>query len=258
MEISWFLGQLLSKSAIRHSLGSTSCHPVTGIHDDHEAFMHCEWHNMTEPSGCFCQCNRNSVCRFCTVLCPNFGLVVIIYLSTPTVKSWWNQWLSIVACHSNSWWRWWCDGLKATVTLTRLQVTTALIVIYFPIVVVEISVQFLRYLWLKLLRLTAQIAYSSGFKWLYLICWISCFGHFVFMCHLSTFLSHLDNFSSFFFPVFFGGFQWDIYASMWGHYGSKVMGVYSRPLSKTLGSTTDLFWWYKLFYLWRFVPHLFF
>jgi hypothetical protein len=109
MEISWFLRQLLSKSAIRHSLGSTSWHPVTGIHDDHEAFMLCEWHNMTEPSGCFCQCNRNAVCRFCTVFCPNFGLV-IIYLSTPTVRSWWNQWLSIVACHSNSWWRWWSEG----------------------------------------------------------------------------------------------------------------------------------------------------
>jgi hypothetical protein len=66
-------------------------------------------HNMTEPSGCFCQCNRNSVCRFCTVFCPNFGLV-IIYLSTTTVRSWWNQWLSIVAYHSNSWWRWWSEG----------------------------------------------------------------------------------------------------------------------------------------------------
>jgi hypothetical protein len=71
--------------------------------------MRCKWHNMTEPSGCFCQCISNSVCRFCTVFCPNFGLV-IIYLSTSTLRSWWNQWLSIVACHSNSWWRWWSEG----------------------------------------------------------------------------------------------------------------------------------------------------
>lgn len=34
---------------------------------------------------------------------------------------------------------------------------------------------------------------------------------------------------------------------MWGHYGSKVMGVYSRPLSKVLGLTTNLLWWCRPF-----------
>jgi len=32
-----------------------------------------------------------------------------------------------------------------------------------------------------------------------------------------------------------------------GHYGSKVMGLYSRPLSKALNPTIDLFWWYRPF-----------
>jgi hypothetical protein len=152
MEIFWFF----SKSAIRHSFGSTSWQPVTGIHDDHEAAMLCEWHNMTEPSVCFCQCNRDSVCRFCTVFCTNFRLV-ILYLSTPTVRSWWNQWLSIVACHSNSWWRW--------QSLSRgYKLQLHLLSYYFPIVVAEISLQFLRYLWLELTRLTAlSLVFVFGF-----------------------------------------------------------------------------------------------
>jgi hypothetical protein len=46
---------------------------------------------------------------------------------------------------------------------------------------------------------------------------------------------------------FFGEFQQENYASLWEHYGSKVMGIYSGPLSEVLGSTTNLFWWYKPF-----------
>jgi hypothetical protein len=32
---------------------------------------------------------------------------------------------------------------------------------------------------------------------------------------------------------------------MWGHYGSKIMGVFSRPFSKVSSSTIDILWWYK-------------
>jgi len=32
--------------------------------------------------------------------------------------------------------------------------------------------------------------------------------------------------------VFFGKFQQQIYVCMWGHYGSKVMGVHSGPFSE--------------------------
>jgi hypothetical protein len=73
----------------------------------------------------------------------------------------------------------------------------------------------------------------------------SCIEHFVFMCYSSTFLSHLDNTS--FLHVFLGEFQQESYAGLWGHYGSKVMKIYSRPLIKMLGLTTNLFWWYKPF-----------
>jgi len=34
---------------------------------------------------------------------------------------------------------------------------------------------------------------------------------------------------------------------MWGHYGSKVMGVYSGPFSGVLGLIINFLWWYKLF-----------
>ncbi len=73
----------------------------------------------------------------------------------------------------------------------------------------------------------------------------SCFGHFVFMCSSSTFLFDMDNTSSFFFFVSFGGFWWESYACIWGHYGSKIMGVFSGPLSEALNLTTDIIWWYR-------------
>jgi hypothetical protein len=44
------------------------------------------------------------------------------------------------------------------------------------------------------------------------------------------------------------------YACMWGHYGSKIMGIFSRPLSKPSSSTTDILWWYKLFLYGRLCP----
>ncbi len=51
------------------------------------------------------------------------------------------------------------------------------------------------------------------------------FGHFVLMCSSSTFLSHIDNTSFFFFLVYFGQFRQKCYAGIWGHYGFSFVGV---------------------------------
>jgi len=32
---------------------------------------------------------------------------------------------------------------------------------------------------------------------------------------------------------------------MWGHYGSRIMGVFSRPFKKASSLTTDILWWYR-------------
>jgi hypothetical protein len=32
---------------------------------------------------------------------------------------------------------------------------------------------------------------------------------------------------------------------MWGHYGSKIMGVFLKPFNEALGLTTNILWWYK-------------
>ncbi len=74
---------------------------------------------------------------------------------------------------------------------------------------------------------------------------IGCIGHFFLMCHSSTFLFH-SNSTSFLF-VSFGKFQQKHFAGMWGHYGSRVMGVYLGPLNKALGPTTNHLWWYMPF-----------
>jgi hypothetical protein len=58
-----------------------------------------------------------------------------------------------------------------------------------------------------------------------------CFGHFVLMCNLLIFLFHTDNIY-FFLLVSFGRFRRKSYVNMWGHYGSKIMGVFSRPFNK--------------------------
>ncbi len=80
------------------------------------------------------------------------------------------------------------------------------------------------------------------------------FGHFVLMCSSSTFLSHIDNTSSLFLPIFFGKFQQEIYASMWGHYESKIVGEFSRPFSEALGLTIDILWWYTPYFYGRVCP----
>jgi hypothetical protein len=55
----------------------------------------------------------NSGQIFCIMVCPGFGLL-IIYLSTPTVRSSQSQWVVMAALHCYSWWRWWSDTLWAT------------------------------------------------------------------------------------------------------------------------------------------------
>jgi hypothetical protein len=45
---------------------------------------------------------------------------------------------------------------------------------------------------------------------------------------------------------------------MWGHYGSMIVGVFSRPLNKASGSTTDILWWYRPFLYGRLCPICFF
>jgi hypothetical protein len=34
---------------------------------------------------------------------------------------------------------------------------------------------------------------------------------------------------------------------MWGHYGSKIVGVFLGPLNEVSNLTTDILWWYKPF-----------
>jgi hypothetical protein len=41
------------------------------------------------------------------------------------------------------------------------------------------------------------------------------------------------------------------------HYGSRIMGVFLRPLNEALGSITDIFWWYKLNIMEDYAPYAF-
>jgi hypothetical protein len=45
--------------------------------------------------------------------------------------------------------------------------------------------------------------------------------------------------------VGFGRFRQQSYVGMWGHYGFRIVGVFSRPLSKVSSSTTAILWWYR-------------
>jgi len=49
--------------------------------------------------------------------------------------------------------------------------------------------------------------------------------------------------------IFFGLFQYESYASMWGHYGSRIVGVFLRPSNKALGLITDILRWYRVFFM---------
>jgi hypothetical protein len=86
---------------------------------------------------------------------------------------------------------------------------------------------------------------------------LGCFGHFILMCNSSAFLSHTNS-SFFFFLISFVQFQQESYASMWGHYGSRIMIVFLRPLSKVSSLTIDILWWYRLSFYGGLCPHLFF
>jgi hypothetical protein len=44
---------------------------------------------------------------------------------------------------------------------------------------------------------------------------------------------------------------------MWGHYGSKIMRVFSRPFNKVSSSTTNILWWYKLSFYGGLCPFVF-
>jgi hypothetical protein len=66
---------------------------------------------------------------------------------------------------------------------------------------------------------------------------------------LGSFVNFLFSFEQFFllfFLVFCVKFRHESFASMWNHYGSWVVGVYSKPFSRALGPTINLLWWYKL------------
>jgi hypothetical protein len=66
--------------------------------------------------------------------------------------------------------------------------------------------------------------------------------HFLLMCSSSTFLSHSDNTSFFSLPISFSMFQHESYVSMWGHYGCKILEVFSRPFNEVSSLTTNILW----------------
>jgi hypothetical protein len=80
----------------------------------------------------------------------------------------------------------------------------------------------------------------SSFPWRH----PSFFGHFFLMCN-STLLYHMDNFYFIFPSYLFGRFWQESYASMWEHYGSRIVRVLSKPLNEALSSTTNILWWYR-------------
>jgi hypothetical protein len=44
---------------------------------------------------------------------------------------------------------------------------------------------------------------------------------------------------------------------MWGHYGSKIVGVFLGPFSKVSRSTIDILWWYMPFFMEDCAPSIF-
>jgi len=68
-----------------------------------------------------------------------FGWIKM-YLSKPTIGSWWSQWVVMAACHCYLWWTWWSDTLWATLIRSWLHPLSC----YPQIAFVEISLQFHR------------------------------------------------------------------------------------------------------------------
>jgi hypothetical protein len=54
--------------------------------------------------------HHDSGCRFCIMVCPDFGWVIIY----PHQTMWWRQWVVITAHHCCLWCRWWSHTLWAT------------------------------------------------------------------------------------------------------------------------------------------------
>jgi hypothetical protein len=98
------------------------------------ASQHCDQVFM-----CFQKFKRNLGGRFCIVFAPDL-VWSITYLSTPTVMSWWSQWVVMAVHHCYSWWRGWSDTLWVTLIRLRLQSLSCYLQ-----VVVKISAQFHRY-----------------------------------------------------------------------------------------------------------------
>ncbi len=82
---------------------------------------------------------------------------------------------------------------------------------------------------------------------------LGCFRHFDFICSSLTFLSHKNN-TFFFFLIFFYRFWQGNYVGMWGHYGSKIVRIFSGPFSEVSCSTTDIPWWYRPSFYGRLCP----
>jgi hypothetical protein len=61
--------------------------------------------------------------------------------------------------------------------------------------------------------------------------------------HWPSYFTHSTFF--FFLPISFGGFWHESYSYMWGHYGFKIMRVFSKPFDKVSSLTTNILWWYK-------------
>ncbi len=75
---------------------------------------------------------------------------IIIYLSTPTVRSWWILWVVMAACHCYSWWGWWFDALWAI--LIRLWLYSlschlqGVVLEFFPVLyITSVSTRLARY-----------------------------------------------------------------------------------------------------------------
>ncbi len=108
--------------------------------------------------------------RFFRMLCLNFGWT-IRYLSTPTIGSWWNQWVVKADHHCYLWWKCWSNSLWPT--LTRLQLHLLSRHLWS---VAQISLQYLRWMlvaacqliWYKFKLPTRSISrfnYKHWWRW---------------------------------------------------------------------------------------------
>ncbi len=64
------------------------------------------------------------------------------YLHQLSWGSWWNQWVVMASHHCYSWWSWWSDTLWETLIRLWLHSLSC----YLQIIIVEISLQFYKYI----------------------------------------------------------------------------------------------------------------